>query len=252
VKFHWQISAGELFELLRPLALVLSALLSTWVLASARRWRFRLATAVVWALGTFLFPFIVLPVYLIARSWTKRNTQPNSPVAGTPAGAGPSSLVRLRLLLPAIFGLILLSLIGIHIYRDYRTVDAHLARAAQAKVTNDRAKAIREYRAALKLEDNPHTHKLLGIELADAGDWAEALLEFRAAERSGEPDDSLPFRIARALEATGQRDEALREYEKFLASDGCNHAPPLEWCAIARQQIAGMQASPTPSRTQQY
>lgn len=245
MKLHWQISAGEFFELLRPLALVISALLSAWVLASARRWRFRFAAAIAWALGTFLFPLIVLPVYLIARFWTKRSTQPNNPVEGTAAEAGPSSPVRLRFLLPAIYGLVLLSLIGIYVYRDYRTVDAHLARATQAKVMNQQARAIREYRAALRLEDNPHTHKLLGIELAETQEWAEALREFRAAESGGEPDSSLSFRIAQALEATGQRDEALREYEKFLASDGCNHAPPHEWCAIARQQIAGMQASPT-------
>jgi len=245
VKLHWQISAGEFFELLRPLALVISALLSTWVLASARRWRFRFAAAIAWAGGTFLFPFIVLPVYLIARFWTKRSTQPKSADEGAPAELGSSSPPRLRIVLPAVYGLVLLTMIGLYSYRDYHTVDAHLARATQAKVMNQQASAIREYRAALTIEDNPHTHKLLGIELADAREWAEALREFRAAESGGEPDSSLTFRIAQALEATGQRDEALREYEKFLGSGGCNHAPPHEWCAIARQQIAGMQASPT-------
>jgi hypothetical protein len=237
VKFHWQISAGEFFELLRPLALVVSALLSTWVLASARRWRFRFAAAIAWAIGTFLFPVIVLPVYLIARSGTKRSIQPDKPVEGTPAQVRPSSRFKFRFLLPATYGLVLLSLIGIYLYRDFRTVDARLARAAQARVTNDHAKAIREYRAALKLEDNPHTHKLLGIELADAEDWTEALREFRAAESGGEPDDSLPFRIARALEATGQNNEAKGEFKRFLNSRACNEVQPDSRCDTARDRV---------------
>ena len=59
---------------------------------------------------------------------------------------------------------------------------AHLARATQAKLVEDSATAIREYRAALALEDNPHTRKLLAIELANAGFIAEAIVEFRVAE----------------------------------------------------------------------
>ena len=234
MKLHSQFSAGEVFELLRPLALVFSALLSTWVLASARRWHFRFAAAIVWATGTFLFPFIVLPVYLIARLRTKRDTQPDE---GTPVGVEPSSRGKLRFLLPATYALVLLSLIGIYLYRDFRTVDSHLARATQAKVTNDRAKAIREYRAALKLEDNPHTHKLLGIELADAEEWAEALHEFRSAASGGEPDDSLQFRIAQALEATGQNNEALIEFKRFLKSRMCNEVPPDSRCDTARDRV---------------
>lgn len=244
MKFHWQISAGEFFELLRPGALVVSALLSTWVLASARRRRFRSVAVGVWSVGTFLFPFIILPVYLIARSWTKRRTQSYNPDGGTPAAAGLSSPVRLRFLLPAIYGLVLLSLIGIYIYRDYHTVDAHLARAAQAKVMNNRPKAIREYRDALKLEDNPHTHKLLGIELAETQEWAEALLEFRAAERGSEPDDSLPFRIGEALDTSGQFSEAISNYNKFLKGRICVQALPDSRCEIARQRITQLSVLP--------
>ena len=59
------ISAGELFELIRPAALILSALISTWVLASARR-RFPFYVALLWAVATLLFLPIVLPLYLIA------------------------------------------------------------------------------------------------------------------------------------------------------------------------------------------
>lgn len=230
---------------MRPLALVISALISTWVLASARRWRFRFVAAIAWAIGTFLFPFIVLPIYLIARGWTRRGTGSQNSEGASHAELGSSPTVRFRVLLPALYALLLLTLIGLYIYRDYRTVDAHLARAQQAKVMNQQARAIREYRAALTIEDNPHTHKLLGIELAETKEWAAALREFCAAESGGEPDQLLSFRIAQALEATGQRNEALREYEAFLTSDACNHAPPHEWCANAGQQITAMQASPT-------
>jgi hypothetical protein len=236
VKLHWQISAGEFFELLRPLALVISALLSSWVLMSARRWGFRFTAALVWASGTFLFPFIVLPIYLIARSWTKRNTKSDNHVAGTTAEVGPSSYVRLRFVLPATYACLLLSLIGVYVYRDYHTVDAHLARAAQARVMNQRGRTIREYRAALALEDNPHTHKLLGIELAETQEWVEALREFRAAERGGEPDDSLLFRIGQALDASGQSPEAVASYNKFLNSQACVQALPDSRCEIARER----------------
>ena len=238
VKLHWQISAGEFFELLRPGALVVSALLSTWVLASARRWRFRFASAIAWALGTFLVPFIVLPIYLIARSWTKRSIQSADIDEATPADGGLSSPVKLRFLLPGTYALVLLSIVGIYIYRDYLTVDAHLARATQAKVLNNRPKAIREYRAALRLEDNPHTHKLLGLELAEAQEWAEALREFRAAEAGGEPDDLLLFHIGQALERSGQSAEAVSNDKKFLNGRTCVQALPDSRCEIARQRIA--------------
>jgi tetratricopeptide (TPR) repeat protein len=238
VRFHWQISAGEFFELLRPGALVVSALLSTWVFAGARRWRFRFATAIAWALGTFLFPFIVLPIYLIARASARRSIQLAIPDPEERTDAVALAPQRFRFALPTIYGLVLLSLIGIYLYRDYQTVDAHLARAVQAKVMNNRTKAIREYRAALRLEDNPHTHKLLGMELAETQQWAEALREFRAAEDGGEPDDSVPFRIAQVLEASGQTDEALTEFKKFLNSRTCTDIPPDSRCTTARDRVS--------------
>ncbi|MCU1264445.1 MAG: hypothetical protein JWM21_763 [Acidobacteria bacterium] len=234
MKSHWQISAGEFFELLRPLALVIAALLSTWVLAGARRWGYRFTTAFAWALGTFFFPFIVLPIYLIARSWTKHSVRTEPPADSMAVDA--SSRLRFRLILPLSYALLLLLIIGFYFYRDYHTIDAHLARAAQAKVTNNSAKAIQEYRAALKLEDNPHTHKLLGIELADARNWDEALREFRAAESGGEPDESLPFRIALALEVTGQSDSAQAAFRKYLNSSACSATPPDARCDTARDR----------------
>jgi Flp pilus assembly protein TadD len=69
--------------------------------------------------------------------------------------------------------------------------------------------------------------------LSDAGQWSEALAEFRAAERGGEPDDSLSFRIGQVLEATGHRDEATAEYKTFLKSKTCAQSLPDERCAAA-------------------
>jgi hypothetical protein len=236
VNFHWQISAGEFFDLLRPAAFITSALLSTWVMASARRWSFRSYVAAAWALGTFFLPFVVLPLYLIARGSVKRQAQsiqPENQGLAEQSAESPTPPVRFRFVAPVVYGVLLLSIIGLYLYRDRNSVDAHLARAAQAKVMNERDKTISEYRAALALEDNPHTHKLLGIELADAGHWSEALAEFRAAERGGEPDESLPFRIGRALDAAGQSSEAVIEYSRFLNSHACTQALPDDRCEIA-------------------
>src|SRR4051812_48720036 len=69
---RWHISAGELFELMLPASFALTVLLSTWVLISARRFRFSILVALLWTLGTLFFPFIILPLYLIARSSRRR------------------------------------------------------------------------------------------------------------------------------------------------------------------------------------
>ena len=68
-------SAGELFDLIMPAASVVSALLSTWVFASARR-RFRFYYAIALAIGTFFLPLIVFPIYLVIILWRKRNDSP--------------------------------------------------------------------------------------------------------------------------------------------------------------------------------
>jgi tetratricopeptide (TPR) repeat protein len=241
VNLHWQISVGEFFELLRPAAFVLSALLSTWVLASARRWSFRSLAALAWPLATFFLPFVVLPLYLIARAAAKRRARSlpvDNPKIAEQAAASLTLAVRLRFIAPILYGIGLLLVIGFYLYRDHNSVDAHLARAAQAKIVGYRDKTIREYRAALALEGNPHTHKLLGIELADAGQLSEALNEFRAAERGSEPDESLPFRIGQALEASGQTAAALLEYRRFLNSHACTKVLPNGKCEIVRSQIA--------------
>ena len=167
-------SAGELFELVMPVAYAASALLSTWVLASARK-RVNLYYALVLALATLLLPLVVFPLYLAAIIWRSPDKPPP----------------RWRYSLPLLYAVILLSAISLFVYLDSRTVDAHLARAARAKLVDDHHTAIREYRQALALEDNPHTHKLLAIELANAGYTSEAALEFRLAQEGGEPDTGI-------------------------------------------------------------
>jgi hypothetical protein len=169
-------SAGQLFDLIMPAAFALSALLSTWVLASARK-RFQLLYAFGLAIGTLFLPLIVFPIYLAIMLWRKKS--------GPPA--------RWRYALPLLYAAVSLSAIGIFFYVDSRSVDAHLSRATQAKLVEDSNTAIREYRKALAVEDDPHTHKLLAIELANAGHIEEAILEFRIAEQGGEtclPEDS--------------------------------------------------------------
>ena len=152
-----------------PVAFAVSALISTWVLASARK-RFRLPYAIALAVATLFLPLIVFPIYLVIMMWREK--------------IGPPQ--RWRYLLPLLYATIALSAIGIYFYLDSRTVDAHLARATQAKLVDDANTAIREYRQALALDDDPHTHKLLAIELANAGYVSEAASEFRIAEARGE------------------------------------------------------------------
>lgn len=171
-------SAGELFDLIMPAAFVLSALLSTWVLASARR-RLRLYYAIAFAAGTLFLPLIVFPIYLVIMLWRKRSDSPP----------------RWLYALPLLYAMIVLAGIATFFYLDRRSVDAHLARATRAKLVEDSNAAIREYRQALALDDDPHTHKLLAIELANAGQVSEAISEFRLAQQGGEPDDSIPDRI---------------------------------------------------------
>ena len=162
--------AGEFFDLVRPAVLLLSAVVSTWVLASARK-RFPLYVAFAWAAGTLFLPLIVTPFYLAVVLIRQR----------------PLLAPRWRLLLPLAYAVIVIPAISLYFYFDYQSVDAHLARATQAKLDDDHATVIREYRRALALEDDPHTHKLLAIELAQNGDSDGAIAEFRLAQQGGEP-----------------------------------------------------------------
>jgi hypothetical protein len=227
VKLPFQISAGEFFELIRPAVLLLSVLLSILVLLVARKRGSRLLAALAWALATLFLPLVVLPLYLAILILNKRIQ-------------GVDSKPSWSFLFIPLYSLLALSLTAGYVYLDYRSVDSHLARAAQAKVSNDQSRTIREYRTALTLEDNPHTHKLLAIELESAGELDSALTEFRLAEKGGEPDDSIPFRLAGLLEKLSKPGEAAQEYERYLASGACNRAEPDALCESARQNLLAL------------
>lgn len=153
--------AGELFDLIWPILLLVSALISAWVLASARK-RFPIYVAFAWALGVLFLPLVVVPAYVsVVLLWRR-----------------PVRERRWRVLLPLVYGVVVISAIAGYYYVDRQSVDAHLARAAEAKLIDDHAAAIREYRRALELEENAHTRKLLGMELELAGQLAEAKIEF--------------------------------------------------------------------------
>ncbi len=212
-------SASELFDLIRPAAQFLSALLSTWVFASARR-RFSFFIALLWAIMTMVFPFIVFPLYLIAVAFRPRRYIPSA---------------RSRFALPLLYAAIALGVIGLNQYLDERSADAYLARATQAKVSGERSSAINEYRRALEIEDDPHTHKLLAIELADSGNLSEAITEFRKAQKGGEPDDSIYLRLGSLLELINHTGEARLEYQKYLLTPECMRVDNR--CGGVRQRL---------------
>ena len=248
---RWQISAGELFELLRPAAWALSTLLSACVLADTQRRRLPLYAMTAWTTGTLLLPLIILPIYLIARfALLKRDGQaqvgpteigPILPEPSQPVPTGPGPSRAWKILLPSLYTLSVLSLLALFFLHDYRSVDAHLARANQARLLNRREQTIREYRAALGLEDDAHTHNLLAEELAGAGLWDDALAEMRAAERGGEPDETIPYRIANLLDLLNRRKEATREYQNFLDTHLCTQSLPDPRCANALLRLQAKQ-----------
>ena len=212
------ISAGQLFDLIMPAAFVFSALISTCVLASARK-RFKLPYAFALAVGTLFLPLIILPLYLAILLWRK-------PV-------GPR--VSWRYTLPLLYATLTLSAIGVFYYFDSRSADAHLARAVQAKLVEDTQKAIREYRQALAVEDDPHTHKLLAIELAKDSQFSDAVSEFRLAQKGGEPDDSIHYQLGLLFERMNQTDQARVEFQSFVLTKTC--AQVDERCDGARQRL---------------
>lgn len=215
-------SAGELFELIRPSVLIVAALISAWVLGSARK-RFPIYVAFGWALGTLFLPLIALPLYLaVILLWRRPVYSPALP-----------------LVLPLTYGLVVTASIAGYFYFDSRTVDADLARAARAKLVEDHATVIREYQDALAIEDNPHTHKLLALEFMHAGYLIEAISEFRLAEQGGEPDDSIHYYVGVLLERLDQNGQARLEFERFLMTATCqtDEKPGDGLCESARSRI---------------
>ena len=211
-------SAGEFFDLIRPAAIFLAALVSTWVFASARR-RFNTYVALAWAAGTLFLPLIVFPLYLALLLLWRR----------------PISSPRLKYSLPLIYALSILTVLCLYFYHDYQSVDAHLARATQARLIYDRGKTISELQRALELEENPHIHKLLAIEFSEAGYWSEAISEYRLAEAGGEPDDSIHFQLGVLFERINQLGQAQLEYKQFVTSQACSTQNRL--CDSARQRL---------------
>jgi tetratricopeptide (TPR) repeat protein len=238
------ISAGRLFEMMVPVSFALTVLLSAWVLASARRYRFRAAAVTLWTLGTLFFPFVIMPLYLIARSYRRgreRERAEDETERDSENPAGFEEAQRpwpLRRTLPLAYLALMLSLGALYFYMDGRSVDAHLARANQARLQGPTERVIAEYRAALKLEDNAHTHNLLGKELLTANRLDEALAELRTAERMGEADEELPFNIATALDKSNRTDEAKAEYERFVEGAFCAEPPDAGLCWIARRRLS--------------
>jgi tetratricopeptide (TPR) repeat protein len=241
VSLQWQISAAELFEFVRPAALLLSALVSACVLASARRQGLRLYAVAAWTLGTLFFPLIVLPLYLIARAILGQRARTQKAAAQNVPAAQPQQFAAsqsFRYALPVLYLLAVVFFIAIFLYRDYQSPDAHLWRASNAKLRGPHSKVIAEYRAALRLEDDAHTHKLLAIELAADGLNEEALAEFRAAERGGEPDPQLPYYLGTTLFSLGREREAASEYKRFLDGPLCTDVLPDLNCSTARTRLA--------------
>lgn len=199
----WQLSAADFAEWFGPALFVLSALLSAWVLADARRLRNSYPLAFALALLALALPPVVLPLYLAARLFKRKEietdatdetkTGDGAKTGGeTKTGGGEGASVRrLRLkrrALPLAYALALLAAGAFLFARDYQSFDARLGRARSANLRGRHDRAAEEYRAALRLREDPHTRKLLGLELLKAGRRDEALVELRAAARAGEPD----------------------------------------------------------------
>ncbi|MGB8509041.1 MAG: tetratricopeptide repeat protein [Pyrinomonadaceae bacterium] len=156
-------------------------------------------------------------------------------VTGQPdAGA---SLRRRVSALPLLYAALLIAPGMLYFLRDYRMIDAHLARAHRAELHKRTDSAIREYRAALRLEDDPHTHKLLGLQLYGAGRDEAALAEFDAAQHGGEPDALLAYHIASTLDSLGRSLEAGIKYEEFLTTSPCTNMPADAHCEVARSRL---------------
>ena len=278
----WPVSAGRLFEWLLPTAFALVALLSTWTFAHARRSGFRTTAAFIWALGTLTLPPVAFPLYLLACLYARppasdintaaaANAPPddqgeavapdtdnaediaadsdyqverNEAAAAASLTATPRRLPRPPHALTVAYALMLLTFGALYFVHDYRSLDATLARASDATLRQQHARAADEYRAALALADNAHTHKLLGLELLADRRYDEALREFRAAFDGGEPDDRLPFFTALALDALGRAAEAEDAYRAFDNSSACTQALPDVRCVDARARLQAKTARP--------
>jgi tetratricopeptide (TPR) repeat protein len=198
---------------------IVSAIVSIWVLASARK-RFALWISLLWALGSFLLTLVIFPLYLISMLFRP---------------ARPGLTLRWRFVLPAVYGILLFGYVGGKFYRDTQSVDARLARATAANLVNDKKKQIQEYRKALQVEDDPYVHKLLGVALLEDDSYSEAITELKLAEMKGDTDDAIPYWLALSMEKLNQKEQARMEYQRFLLTRTC--LKPDTRCESARHQI---------------
>ena len=239
-----------MFELLRPAAFAISVLLSTWVLAGSRRRGLRPAHVFFWTAGAFLLPFIVFPVHLAVGLFRRRhrkvdqvrNEPSNDPTDSEsvePVESEPQRpSIPMRWTLPLAYMLAMFAIGGLSYYREWQSVDSHLARANRARLNYDDSKVIAEYGAALKKEDSPHIHNLLGIALMDTGAWDKALSEFQAALDGGEPDDLLLYNMGQCLQNVGRKGEAKTYFARFLEKPRCSNIELSERCKAAAQIVA--------------
>ncbi|MER3427731.1 MAG: hypothetical protein C4334_06470 [Pyrinomonas sp.] len=219
------ISAYELSETFHPMAFFLSAFVSAFALADLQRIRAPKLMLLLVPIVVFWVPTVALPLYSIFRLY------------GKPTFAQTKAFHRgWWRALPLLYAMAL-SIAGIMLQRmDARAFDAHLARASAARLHNDHRRALESYRAALALREDAHTRKLLADELLTLGQIEEAVVEFRLARDGGEPDDSIAFRLASALEALGRKEEALAEYRRFAQSARCRADEEDPVCLAARHK----------------
>jgi tetratricopeptide (TPR) repeat protein len=222
-------SSYSLFELLAPVFFIFSAMVSAYVLTDTLKHKSRWYTAISWTIASLIFPLIVIPIYLIFRKRAKHEEQLVN-----------KALNRTTIYVISLYLTITLSIGSVFYYRDYKSFDAHLERANYARLKGQRDKLIYEYSQALQLKDDPHTHKLLAIELLNANQYGKALEEFFIAKKGGEPDESLSFHIAYTLDTLNRKDEALAYYNKFLNSQLCQKPTLNPQCEIAKSLIKKM------------
>jgi hypothetical protein len=231
----------------RPAVFFVAAILSTIVLAGTRKRGFRLQWVTLWTLGTLAAVPVVFPAYLIywlssakahvPGSSAVNELTPGSVVSEPVPTTQDKRTIGFRFLLPLAYLLVVSTAGSIFVYLDWRSVDSHLARANTARLMSKPEQTIAEYRQALAIEDNPHSHNLLGMELANLGRWQEALVEFQAADKGREPDPALPYYLGASLEVSGQRAKADTVFYKFLESKFCEALPIDSKCVDAKRRV---------------
>ncbi len=233
--------------MLRPAAFFVAAIASAIALAGTRKRGFRMGWALVWALSTLAALPVIFPAYLIyclflskarASVSSASNELAASSVLNEPVlTAQNRRTIGFRFLLPLTYLLVVCTAGAIFFYRNWHSVDSHLARANTARLMSKPEQTIAEYRQALAIEDNPHSHNLLGMELVQLGRWQEALVEFQAAEKGREPDPVLPYNLGASLEVTGQMAEADAVFYTFLESSFCAALPIDSKCVDAKRRV---------------